>query len=427
MARSLLGRVAAWEGLDQNQFIRLTIRAQPRAGSDLMEVARSICGLFSSPQNDAAGSRTACLLSQPSGGLIELAIPAVLAPGAQGVTQLLNMLSLPVEYDHAESLVVETVQCPSPDLDQYVGPRVGVPAVRLMLKAADRPLLGVILKPRLMMNIDHHLESIRDLANVGMDFLVDDELMADVEGARFDDRLTKVLEALASGKTSSRCGYIVNVTARPSLAIEQAKAAKKAGAVGLVTNPIVTGFGALEDLALEGLGMPIVATNIGAALFAKGPSQGSFAGLSEATLAKLTRLAGADAVHLGIDKSDWYDAAPGPGAIGVLASPLRKVLPAFRVVAGGLDIVKLVDNWPYDGEDVIFEAGSAVFSHPAGPAAGLKAFKAAFSVAQDSAAATPALSRKRAKKRLLQLAESDRSVKFAIEASGWQPEPEELE
>src|SRR5205085_10896641 len=138
------------------------------------------------------------------------------------------------------------------------------------------------------------------------------------------------------------------------------------------------GVGALEDLAMTGLGLPIFSTKMGTALLAKASAERRCAGFTESLVSKLTRLAGADAIHGGISESDWYATSPTKGTTNVISGSLGDIRQAFRVVAGGLDVLKMIDNWPLDDEPVIFEAGTSIFSHPGGPAAGARAMRTAW-------------------------------------------------
>lgn len=414
-------KLADWEGLDQSKYLRLRIRAKPADGSTLFNVAERIATLLSPGVGRAKGGGTnTLLLGEPAGDIFELAVPAALTPPRLGVTQLINMLSLPAEYDHAEKIIFENIELPKASLIQYGGPRLGVDGTRTRLGVPEGAAIGVILKPRLMNDMADLLEDVEKIARAGVDFVVDDELLVDPDGAPFVDRVRQVIDLLGAKQPSGgeRNAFIANVTARPSLSIELAERAKELGAVGLVTNPIVTGFGALEDLAKHMLGMPIFATNIGAALWAKEPSDGRYAGITESAIAKLTRIAGADAVHCGIVGADWYADKPSKGAVHVVSTPLDSIKPAFRVVAGGLDCVQLLENWPFDGEPVLFEAGNAVFNHPKGPAAGVEALKKTRDFALDAAdKEDPEVY---AKALLLRAAERDQQLEHVIKQ--WAPD-----
>ena len=414
--------MAEWEGLDQSKFLRIRIRAIPRAPLSLLQVAESIAQLLSSGIGCDDRDLKAVLLGEPSGGVIDLAIPAALAPPRLGITQLLSVLSVPSEYNHAESVVFEGIQLPTAILGEYGGPRIGVEEFGRRLRVGTGPLLGAILKPRLMRDLEKLLNDVRQIARAGLDFVVDDELTVDPDAIPFAERVPRVIDALGSGKSANvGNGFFANVTARPSRSLQLAEQAKMSGAAGLVTNPIVAGFGALEDLADQGLGLPILATNMGAALLAKGHEQGPGAGIAESVLAKLSRLAGADAVHCGIAHAGWYGDAPARGTIGVLGSSLGPILRSFRVVAGGLDVVTLIDNWPFDGEPVMFEAGSAIFDHPGGPGAGAQALRTAYHIATEQSPSDEFDPRLRAKAMLLKAAENDQALHQAISATGWIP------
>lgn len=407
-------RIVSGESLNRQAHILLTLCVEHKLDVTLNDVAESIAALLSSPEAPHHQTR---IVDEPTNKKIILAVPAMVAKPELGVTQILNLLSIPAEYDHCGRLIFEHIELPSGSLGSYGGPRLGAEGVRQRFGVPEGPILGAILKPRLMADLDRAISTVEAVAPAGLDFLVDDELMVDMATAPFDERVERVVAALGH-----RTQFVANVTARPSHAVRFAEQAKAKGAGGLVTNPIVAGFGGLEDLAEANFGLPIFATNMGTAMLAKAPVSGDCAGLTEALVSKLTRLAGADAIHGGIAEADWYATCPTKGTINVLNGELGPIKPAFRVVAGGLDLVKMIDNWPLGDEPVIFEAGSAVFSHPAGPAAGARAMRTAWRIAREHMT-NHAESRDHAKAALLHASFQDDALDKAISAAGWEPSP----
>lgn len=415
-------RLATSEQIDLATNLRLTLSVEPKDNITILAVAESIAALLSS--SDPAGEQT-MIMEEPSGGKISLAIPAAFAKPELGLTQLLNLLSVPAEYDHCRALIFENLELPRGHLARYGGPRFGVTGLRDAFGVPEGPILGAIFKPRQLPDLDQALESVVELASANLDFLVDDELMVDTVHAPFEVRVGRVVDALTLRRRRGTAStlFIANVTARPSQACEFAQIASSLGAGGIVTNPIVAGFGAVEDLAAAGLDLPIFATNMGTALLAKGPGQGRFAGLTEPLIGKLTRLAGADAIHGGIDKSDWYASTPSQGTINVLNGPLPEIKQAFRIIAGGLDVVRMIDNWPLDSEPVIFEAGSSIFSHPGGVRAGADAMRTAWELACEHMTSEEA-SRDVTMAAIALASEQDAALAGALKASKWSPSAE---
>lgn len=417
--------IASWEGLHDEKFVRFKIRATPRINASLMDVGRQLVHLFSSNALDEKAGTDTFLLGEPTGNTIELAVPINMMPPHLGITQVLNVISVPTEYDYAERIIFEGIEFPRNALSEFVGPQLGLNGLARTFHA-DLPLLGVILKPRVMPEIEECISHLRAIGEVGVDFVVDDELTVDFPGISFEDRIPRMIETLEGPKsnTSARNGYVVNVTARPALSLSMATYAQEEGASGVVTNPLVVGFGALEDLAECDLGIPIFATNMGAAFLAKEPDVGRHAGLTESLLSKLSRMSGADAVHAGISGSDWYDSNPGIGVRSVLSSPLGEIKPACRVIAGGLDVIRLIENWPFNGEGIIFEAGASVFNHPGGPGAGLKALKIAREIAIGVADQDISDPISYAKALLVKRSEKFIELRMAIDQTGWKPDHE---
>lgn len=405
------------EDLPTGKFAKVKLRVQPKIGRSIEDVASHFASLWSSDlaADDAFRTR---VIGEPNDRAIEFAIPVSLLRPELGITQLLNILTVPAEYDQCDRMMVENIVCPQAALAVYQGPRLGVDGLRQTFAVPNGPIIGAILKPRLIRDLDAVFDTIKDLAPAGLDFLVDDELMIETAEAPFDRRVSKSVDLLRRHQASSKATeFVANVTARPTQALDFARRAKGHGACAFVTNPIVTGFGALEDLAAAGLGLPIIATNMGAALYAKCGETGASAGLSEAVVGKLARLAGADAVHGGIGSADWYALAPGQGISMALSGGLPPIRQAFRVIAGGLNILSMLDNWPLDAEPVIFEGGSSIFRHPRGAGAGARSFRKAWEVGRQYIRDVED-SRIDAKAKLVALALKDKDLEAAIEAAG---------
>ena len=68
---------------------------------------------------------------------------------------------------------------PSAFGDRYPGPQFGVEGTRRLTGVYDRPIIGTIIKPSVGLSPEQTAELVRDLGEAGIDFIKDDELMAD--------------------------------------------------------------------------------------------------------------------------------------------------------------------------------------------------------------------------------------------------------
>jgi ribulose-bisphosphate carboxylase large chain len=177
----------------------------------------------------------------------------------------------------------------------------------------------------------------------------------------------------AEATTGEPKRVIANISSSPRRMLELAAIAEQLGAAALLVNGYVNGFGSVQDLAEEVAGrLPIITCNIGIALLTRA---GQPSGMSGAVLARLSRLAGADAVHTGASAADWHGLEGWGRTVLALRSDLRGVNPSIPVAAGGVNIGNAAHNIISMGQDLVLEAGGGIFGYPGGPARAGEAFR----------------------------------------------------
>lgn len=78
----------------------------------------------------------------------------------------------------------------------FNGPNFGIEGSRRLTGVQDRPLLGTIIKPSVGMSPQETAELVRTLAEAGVDFIKDDELMADAPHSPFNERVAEVMRVI---------------------------------------------------------------------------------------------------------------------------------------------------------------------------------------------------------------------------------------
>jgi 2,3-diketo-5-methylthiopentyl-1-phosphate enolase len=310
-----------------------------------------------------------------STGEVAVAFPVSLFGGGDILTQLMSVTMFGGEYNYVDEIRLESIDLPRPLLDELPGPEFGVTGIRKTLDVEARPMLAAILKPRLGVTLQVLADAARDALTGGVDVVMDDELVVDPEGEfSFVPRVQALVEAArrATASTGKAKGVIVNVSSRPSRMLRYAEQAAGLGVKGLLFNAFVCGIPALQDLAQGSWGIPVMACNVGSGLLTRATNS---TGVANSVYARLSRIAGADAVQTGILAGDAYTTeAWGPSVIS-LDRPLGKLKSSLPIVAGGLNIANLWRNWRTLGNDVLFAAGSGIMGYPGGPQAGAQAFR----------------------------------------------------
>lgn len=263
------------------------------------------------------------------------------------------------------------------ELPQEVGtrPRFGIDGIRRKVGVPRRPLLMAIFKPALGLNAHDHAELIQSVADTELDLIKDDEILGNLTSAPTLDRwraCRPVVEAMRDRRGRDFL-YAVNVTGRADRLLAQARALVAEGANALLVNVLIYGYPLLEALAADpAIGVPLVAHPALAGALSLAPDHGIDYRL---VLGKLMRRAGADLVlhparfgslpfsvedeghvitALRERDGDWPCVFPGPSA-GIKP----EVVPALRQDYG---------------DDLVINAGSAIFDSPKGPKAAVAAF-----------------------------------------------------
>lgn len=302
---------------------------------------------------------------------VTLAIPTAHASPEEGLGHLMQLLTSPAEYNYADGVWLQRVDLPRSYMTTLPGPQLGIEGIRAMLGVQRRPLLALETGPRTMTLDESVLGVYQQVLVAGADILVDDMLTGDPQasGVGLRQRLPRMVDVCrkAADVTGRPKAYITCLSGLPSQILRKAEWAAENGASGFVVNGFTQGFGMLEDLSKLGLGACLVATNMGSGMVSRPPGRGVYrVGVDEQVISKLSRLAGADAVHTGTTGAECVD-INWSDAVRALAQPLqmpgRRVPGSFRVAEGDLQMVNIWPNIRELGTDTIFEIHSAILGH----------------------------------------------------------------
>lgn len=256
--------------------------------------------------------------------------------------------------------------------------KFGITGIRNRLGVHGRPLVMAIFKPALGLSAEDHGTIFRQVAEAGVDLVIDDEIMADLPSAATQARLgavRPVIDAVAQ-KTGKAPLYALNLTGRADQLLDKARTLVTQGANAFLLNIFSYGFPILEALARDAeVNVPIFLHPALAGAMGAAPDHG----LSYPVLL------GALPAHSGADAMLYPAHYGNMPMTAVDEAEIRRHLVArnvFPVPSAGIHpgVVPLVLR-DY-GNDCILNAGTAIMDHPAGPAAGVAAFFEALEQAQ---------------------------------------------
>lgn len=264
--------------------------------------------------------------------------------------------------------------------DGYGTPaKFGIPGLRRLTGVRDRPLFMAIFKPALGLTADDHAGLLREVASAGLDLIKDDEILGDLPDCPTLERVRACRPVIdeASRHTGREILYAVNLTGPVTHMAERARDLIDAGANALLLNVLVYGYPVLEALAADpAVNVPIFAHPALAGAMGGAADGSSDYGIDYGVLlGTLMRYGGADAVlHPACYGSLPFAAATQDSIRDRLREtidgrPAAMPVPSAGIHPGVLDTV--LNDY---GDDVVLNAGSGIFDHPEGPAAGVEAF-----------------------------------------------------
>jgi ribulose-bisphosphate carboxylase large chain len=306
-----------------------------------------------------------------------------------------------------------------PSFEQHFrGPKFGVNGCRELTGVFSRPLIGTIIKPSIGLTPQQTAELVKVLCEAGIDFIKDDELMANPPHSPFDERVNEVMKVINThaDRTGKKVMYAFNIS--DELDPMQRHYEK-----------IVCDGGTCAMMSLNSVGLSAVKKicDIGA-LAIHGHRNGwgmlnrhPLLGIEFPAYQKLWRLAGVDQIHVnGIANKFWESDDSVVRSIEACLKPLfgegDSPLPAQtgrgtgrgdqqlkqnasspqpsplfgeereKISTCGAPILPVVSSGQWGGQacetyrrtktvDLLYMAGGGIMAHPGGPAAGVRSLR----------------------------------------------------
>lgn len=279
---------------------------------------------------------------------------------------LMSVMGGQLDIDIIEECRLIDLDLPPAIVAQYAGPANGIEGIRARLDAHDRPLVGGIVKPKTGLTVAQLVEICQQMADGGIDFIKEDEILGEIEVCPFEARVEAVMKALESYRVIF-CPCVTAPVHRLAGAMETLR---RQGSSGFHYN-IWAGLDAYQ-----------YAVKLSGGMFAHYQKSGDRAmtdgrfSIDFTVWCKLTRLAGADFIHVGM-------------VGGYLSEPvdvMAKRLEALQGPMGGLKGLMpslscgatpgMVEGLRgMFGNDIMVSSGGALHGHPQGTHAGAKAFR----------------------------------------------------
>lgn len=263
------------------------------------------------------------------------------------------------------------VEPPDPVIEAYPGPQFGVEGTRDLAGVRDRPLLGTIIKPNVGLSPGETGDLVETLVTAGVDFIKDDELIANPPYSPVKERVAAVMDAIHRhrAETDTNVLYACNITGDIEEMKRNHDAVVDAGGNCVMVSVESVGLAGLVALR-EHAEVPIHVHRNGWGARSRSP----MLGFDFRVYQKFLRLAGADHVHVsGIDnKFAESDESVIESAIAVQTPIEDDDDVAVPVFSSAQWAKQAPETYAALGNtDLMHLAGGGILGHPEGPAAGV--------------------------------------------------------
>jgi ribulose-bisphosphate carboxylase large chain len=293
-------------------------------------------------------------------------------------------------------LKLMSLELPPSFAHHFRGPKFGVAGCRTLTGVQGRPLIGTIIKPSIGMTPKQTADLVKTLAEAGIDFVKDDELMANPPHSPFDERVETIMRVINehADRTGKKVMYAFNVSDElDAMQRHYDKVVKSGGTCAMISLNSV-GLSGAKKICDQGA-LAIHGHRNGWGMLNRHP----LLGIEFPAYQVLWRLAGVDQLHVnGIANKFWESDDSVVRSMEACAKPLfqNPLTPSLspsdgeRVaegrVRGDFFVLPVVSSGQWGGQacetfrrtrtvDLLYMAGGGIMAHPDGPAAGVRSLQ----------------------------------------------------
>jgi ribulose-bisphosphate carboxylase large chain len=272
------------------------------------------------------------------------------------------------------------IQFPESYGTHFKGPEFGIEGCRKLTAVLDRPLIGTIIKPSIGLSPEQTASMVQTLANAGIDFVKDDELLSASANSSFEARLSAVMQVINehADKTGKKIMYAFNISGELDEMQSRYDAILKAGGTAAMISLNSVGLAATQKIISKG-GLAIHGHRNGWGMLNRHP----LLGIDFKAYQKIWRLIGVDQLHVnGIDNKFWESDDSVVQSIEACLAPLFDQALPMPVVSSGQWGGQAMETYRRTKTtNLLYMAGGGIMAHPMGPAAGVLALQQAWQAA----------------------------------------------
>ncbi|EHQ30591.1 ribulose-bisphosphate carboxylase large subunit family protein [Mucilaginibacter paludis] len=281
------------------------------------------------------------------------------------------------ELTQFTGLKLMDIDLPPSYSDHFVGPRFGINGSRKSTNVTGRPLIGTIIKPSIGMTPEQTAALAKTLAEAGIDFIKDDELLSSAANSKFEDRVDAIMRVVNNhaDKTGKKVMYAFNISDEVDSMLHRYEYILKAGGTCAMISVNSVGLSGTKKVCDQGE-LVIHGHRNGWGMLNRHP----LLGIEFPAYQKLWRLAGVDQLHVnGIQNKFWESDD----------SVVRSIEACLKPMFDGETVLPVVSSGQWGGQafetyrrtqttDLLYMAGGGIMAHPDGPGGGVVALQQAW-------------------------------------------------
>ncbi len=312
-------------------------------------------------------------LSKQSSGVVKIAFPIVNTDWKEdGISHLLvQVMGGQLDIDRITRCRLIDLEFPEKVLTYFKGPKYGISGVRKFTGVYGKPLLGAIVKPKIGITPEILLEMVKELVQGGVNFIKEDEIMANPAICPIEVRVPLVSKYLKEMREKGRnVIYAVCINADAPYALERVKRVYELGGNAIHIN-FWCGLGIYKSIRDLDLPLFVHFQKSGDKILT---DKSHRFGIDWAVICQLSSLSGIDTIHAGM--LSGYSTSD-EGEMKKVLSTLDKygVLP---VLSCGMHPGLVCSITKKVGVNYMANVGGAISGHPMGSSlSGAKAMRQA--------------------------------------------------
>jgi ribulose-bisphosphate carboxylase large chain len=308
-------------------------------------------------------------LAKLSHGFVQIAFPVANTDWeSDGINHLIcQLMGGHVDIDCVTGCRLIRLDLPESVTRHFLGPKFGLTGIREFTGQYNKPLFGSIVKPKIGITPEVMLEMVKQMVDGGVDFIKEDEIMANPACAPLDRRVDLVANYLA--KQSRKIVFCHTINCDPHMLVDRVRRVHELGGTGVHIN-IFSGLGTYNAIRKLDLPLFLHFQKSGDKLMTDREHRFSIAW---PVVCQLATLMGVDTIQTGM--MGGYsndDPAELEQAIAVLRA--GNTLPALSCGFHPGLVEKITG---LAGNDYLANVGGAVHGHPGGTVAGAAAMRQA--------------------------------------------------